>query len=127
MTLGSKLRALLAVHAFDLKVAIIESVDQVRRGSRRFPTPDRPIVQNDNRLPFVCEQIGSRETGNACADHAHIRSGVLIERGPGRHFCRCHPNGSTSARTLLHTFSSLYYSFLRQTRHATPSAAPRVE
>src|SRR5437868_15388674 len=54
MTLSSKLCAFPAVHAFDLKVAIIESVDQMRRGSRRFPARDRSIVQNDYGLPFLC-------------------------------------------------------------------------
>src|SRR5207248_10260613 len=95
-------------HAFDLNVAIIESVDQMRRGSRRFPARDRSVLQNDYGLPLVGEQIGSSQAGNPCANHAHIRSDVLIERGPRRHFCRCHPNGSSSARTPLHTFPPIF-------------------
>src|SRR5581483_1833128 len=53
VTIGSHPRALLAVQALDLKVAVIEGVGEVRRRALGHAAADAPIIENDDALAFA--------------------------------------------------------------------------
>src|SRR5207244_2713900 len=55
MTLGVKPSKFFAQHFLDLKITIVERVDQVRGGAPGHATADRSVVDEDNITAFARE------------------------------------------------------------------------
>src|ERR1035437_2172165 len=97
--------------AFDIKIPVVESIGEVSRGARRFPTSDLSVVQNDDGAAFLCQQVGCRQTSDAGADDADIGGDVPGQSRPRRDLSRFRAEGGGGAGTSFHVRSPFAYLF----------------
>ena len=105
MALGGEPRAVRAEETFQLVVAFVERVDEVRGRPAGLAAGDRPVVEHDDALAVLREQVGRRQPGDAGADDDHVRVHILIEFAFARRVARRHPDRDARAVVSLHEFS----------------------
>ena len=80
VTVGREPRAVGAVQTFQLLVAVIERVDEMRGGSAGFAAGRRTIVDDDHPLYGFGEPICGSQSGDSGPDDADVRCDVTWQR-----------------------------------------------
>src|SRR5947209_566860 len=107
VALGGEPRAALTVQAFEFKVAVVERVDEVRRGSAGHAAAHGPVIQKDDRFTLTREQVSGRHPRDPGPDDANICAHIFRERRLWRHAGGVHPDGSSLTGIVLHCYSLL--------------------
>src|SRR4051812_8073393 len=80
MTLHDAPSAFLPMHVLENVDAVVHGVREMRGRAARFSAADRPIIQHDDLLSSLREEIRRRQSCDAGADDADVRSGIAAKR-----------------------------------------------
>ena len=97
VALGSEASAFLPVQALQLEITVVEGVHQMGRRATGLSAPQRPVVQDHDRLAFSTEQISGGQAGDARPDDTYIRRGVFGQDGLLGDFGGGHPDRGADA------------------------------
>jgi hypothetical protein len=105
VTFGGELRTVLSVKLFDLVIAIVERVGEMRRCATGFAASNRTIIYDGNCTARTGEQIGRGHAGDSGSHNAYVDSEVLGELWKLWRIACCHPDGGRAAGVASHAMN----------------------